>query len=178
MFYFTFATLFAQTTITLRCVIGFVSFELGPHHTSRVYAVTGNNRWIASCLTFVTWVQFIFGMYLVVFFALQPGKSLFVHPGINFLRWPAVAKAVKLPDIPFDEFQVCLFQRWRTGEMAYTIFSLVYGMFCPLPPQYLSHGGTTPLRQRCIRLSHCRVHGKRSRSCATFRGVNHFRQHR
>ena len=31
------------------------------------------------------------------------------------------------PDLPFDEFRFCFFQRWQTGEIAYIMLSLVYG---------------------------------------------------
>ncbi|KAF9643927.1 hypothetical protein BDM02DRAFT_3191081 [Thelephora ganbajun] len=88
-FYFTFATLFAQVAITLR-----------------IYAVTGNSRWIASCLYFMTLVQFAFGIYLAIWFALRP--------------------ALQVPDLPFDEYKVCFFHRWRTGEIIYIVLSLAY----------------------------------------------------
>jgi hypothetical protein len=51
---------------------------------------------------------------------------------------------VELPDLPFEEFQVCFFQRWRTGEIAYTILSLVYGMFCSPPSVSKSQRHNTP----------------------------------
>ncbi|KAF9643489.1 hypothetical protein BDM02DRAFT_3264071 [Thelephora ganbajun] len=89
MFYFSTVTLFAQAAITLR-----------------IYAVTGNSRWIASYLSFVTLAQFAFGLYLTVWFALRP--------------------AFQIPDLPFDEFKACLFHRWRTGVIIYTVVSPVY----------------------------------------------------
>jgi len=89
VFYFTLATLFAQVAITLR-----------------VYAVTGNNRWIRNSLSFITVVQFGFGMYGAVRFSLQP--------------------ALKFPDLPFDEFNLCTFSRWRPGEILNTALSLAY----------------------------------------------------
>ena len=35
--------------------------------------------------------------------------------------------AMALPDIPFDGFRICSFQRWPTGEIIHTALSLVYG---------------------------------------------------
>jgi len=88
-FYYMFATLFAQAAITLR-----------------VYAVTGKNRWIGACLCSVSFVEFVFGIYLAIRFSLQP--------------------ALQFPPIPLDTFQLCIFQRWRPGETASTVLSLVY----------------------------------------------------
>ena len=39
-------------------------------------------------------------------------------------------KAVQIPEVPLQEFQVCASQSWRAGEIAYTVLLVVYGMFC------------------------------------------------
>jgi len=88
-FYVTFSTVFAQVVMTLR-----------------IYAVTRNNRWIASYLSFITFAQFAFGLYLMIRFATRP--------------------AVSIPNLPFDEFQFCLFQQWKIGEIIYALYSVVY----------------------------------------------------
>jgi hypothetical protein len=36
-----------------------------------------------------------------------------------------------LPDLPLDEYQFCLFQRWRTSEIAYYVLSILYGTSFP-----------------------------------------------
>ena len=36
-----------------------------------------------------------------------------------------------IPDVPFDEYQFCVFQRWRTGEITFNVLSLVYGTSFP-----------------------------------------------
>ena len=46
---------------------------LTSYHTPRVYAVTGRNRWIASCLSFMTFVQVAFGTACAIYYALHPG---------------------------------------------------------------------------------------------------------
>jgi len=89
VFYFTLATLFSQIAITLR-----------------VYAVTGNSRWICTCLSFMTLVQFSFGMYFAIRLSLQP--------------------SAELPDLPLDVFELCISNRWRPGEITNTVLSLVY----------------------------------------------------
>ena len=73
MFYYAFATLFAQLAITLRLVT--TSGHLAPiaYHTPRVYAVTEKSRWVASCLYFMTFVQAALGIANVVYDAMRPG---------------------------------------------------------------------------------------------------------
>jgi len=74
--------------------------------TLRVYAVTGKNRWMGASLSMVTFAQFVFTMYLGVRFALEP--------------------ALQFPDVPLEPFQLCVFNRWRPGELTSTAFSLLY----------------------------------------------------
>ena len=38
---------------------------------------------------------------------------------------------MQVPELSFDEHQVCFFRRWRTGEIVYIALSLLYGVFCP-----------------------------------------------
>jgi len=86
-----------------------------------------NNRWIVSCLSFWSLVQFAFGVFIAVHFALLPSMSLLAglrkkHPGQT-----PISKALVLPDLPFDEYQFCVFQRSRPIKVAYTVLSLAYG---------------------------------------------------
>lgn len=39
----------------------------------------------------------------------------------------SISKALALPDLPFDEYNLCTFTRWRPGEIFNTVLSLVYG---------------------------------------------------
>ena len=73
MVYYTFATLFAQLAITLRLVATFGYLAPTAYHTPRVYAVTGKNRWIASCLHFMSSVQAAFGISNSIYYGLHPG---------------------------------------------------------------------------------------------------------
>jgi len=38
---------------------------------------------------------------------------------------------MEIVDLPFDGFHFCVFQRWRTGEIAFNVLSLLYGMSFP-----------------------------------------------
>ena len=73
MFYFVFATLFAQLAITLRLVTTAGYLIPTAYHTSRVYAVTGKNYWIASCLYFISFVQVAFGIACSIYYGLHAG---------------------------------------------------------------------------------------------------------
>jgi len=42
-------------------------------------------------------------------------------------RQTPIPKAMVIPDLPFDEYQFCEFQPWRTGKVTSTVLSLVYG---------------------------------------------------
>ena len=61
--------------IEVRRGFAFVSRGLLITYMLRIYALTMNNRWIASYLSFMTLAQFAFGMYLSIFLALRPGMS-------------------------------------------------------------------------------------------------------
>ena len=73
VFYYTFATLFAQLVITLRSVPAFDYYTPIVYHTPRVYAVTGKNRWVAFYLSLVSFAQVAFGIGGSVYYALRPG---------------------------------------------------------------------------------------------------------
>ena len=118
-------------TITLRLVT--TSDYLSPtaYHTPRVYAVTGRNRWIASCLSFATFVQVAFGIGCATYYALHPGTISFPVLRNKLLRKTRISKAVAFPDIPLDEYRTCNFQAWQTGEVTFFVLSFVYGTFFP-----------------------------------------------
>ena len=130
--YYTFATLFAQSAITMRLVTTSGYLEPTAYHTLRVYAVTGRNRWIASCLSFTTFVQVAFGMGCTIYYALHPGTISFPALRNQLLRQTQISKAVSFRYHPLDEYRTCNFRPWRTGEVIYFVLSLVYGTFPPL----------------------------------------------
>ena len=69
------ATLLAQAVLTLRSVFFYRdSFVLIMAERNRVYAVTGKNRIIASCLGAITISQFILGIYLYAYVAMRGGE--------------------------------------------------------------------------------------------------------
>ena len=75
--YYSLAALFAQLAITLRSVTTPGYLTPTAYYTPRVYAVTGKNRWIASCVSFTVFVQVAFGMGCVIYYVLHPGTISF-----------------------------------------------------------------------------------------------------
>ena len=117
--------------ITLR--LATVSSHLIPtaFHTLRVYAVTGRNRWIASCLSFTTFVQAAFGTACTIFYSLHPGTISFPALRGRLLRQTQIPKALVFPELPPGDSRTCNFQPWALGEVIYFALSLVYGTFFP-----------------------------------------------
>ena len=104
---------------------------LTAYHTHRVYAVTGRNRWIASCLSFITFVQVAFGTVCAIYYALHPGTISFPALRSKLLRQTEISKALVFSNLPPDESWTCNFQPWALGEVIYFVLSLVYGTFFP-----------------------------------------------
>lgn len=50
---------------------------------------------------------------------------------MNFPKLNSTLKATQIPELPFEEYQVCLFQSWRAGEFAFLFLSLLYGVLHP-----------------------------------------------
>lgn len=75
--------------------------------TLRVYAITGGNKWIAGGLYGLSIIQFGVGAYLCVYSSLHP---------------------LRLPPIPLEVYQMCLFRIPRFGSLLYTSFSLAFDL--------------------------------------------------
>ena len=129
IFYYTFATLFAQLTITLRSVPAPDYVTLIAYRTLRVYAVTGKNRWIAFCLYFMSFAQAAFGIASSIYNALHPGRVLLPSLRSKPLGPTQLSQAVVWPDLPLPEYQVCSSQLHKNIEMPFLVLSLVYGTF-------------------------------------------------
>lgn len=96
----------------------------------RVYAITRNIRWTASSLSFVTFAQLVFGVYLAIDFVSQPSTCPFVGLRRKSLRQALTPEAAEIPGLPgVDGYRTCAFQRWQTGEVTFLVLSIVYGMF-------------------------------------------------
>ena len=130
MFYYTFAALFAQLAITLRSVTPSGYITPTAYRTPRVYAVTGKNRWIASCLYLISFVQAAFGIANSVYDALRPGMISASSFEAKFKS--QISEAAEFPDLPLDEYRICHPRTWTSGGMIYVTLSLVYGTFVPL----------------------------------------------
>ena len=67
----------AQVVLTLRFVFcGEDGFMLIIAELNRIYAITSNNRVIASCLCVITISLFILGLYIVAYAAMRGGESV------------------------------------------------------------------------------------------------------
>lgn len=68
--------------------------------------------------------QIIFGAYSVIRIAIGPSEFL----GNFFVRarthWPL---ALVLPDIDLEEYKVCLYARFRIGELLYSNLTVAFG---------------------------------------------------
>ena len=170
MFYYTFAALFAQLAITLRLVTP--SGHLAPtaYHTPRVYAMTGKNRWIASCLYFMSFVQAVFGLANSVYDALRSGMISASSFEAKFKT--QISEAAEFPDLPLEEYQICHPRIWTSGGMIYVTLSLVYGTFFPLSVAHTPHPITS--RSRRLGLAYHRIFRETWRSCPTRRYAESF----
>ena len=45
----------------------------------------------------------------------------------EYLMEILVPKAVEIPPLPFDAYRICIFERWRTGELIFVSTALTYG---------------------------------------------------
>ena len=129
MFYYTFATLFAQLAITLRSVTASGYLMPTAHDVSRVYAVTGKNRWIVSCLCFISFVQVAFGIRGTVYYGTHPGMNSLPYVRSKHLKQTPMSKAMVIPELPLDEYRTCVFTLWKDTVVIYFVLSLVYGTF-------------------------------------------------
>ena len=111
--YYAFATLFAQLVITLRLVTP-SHYALTAYYILRVYAVTGKNRWIASCLYFMGFAQAAFGIANSVHYALHPGTIS--RLALQSKLETQISEATELPNLPFDEYRTCNFQPRTSSE--------------------------------------------------------------
>ena len=114
MFYFVVATLFAQLVITPRLVTLSGYLISTAYDTPRVYAVTGKNRWIASCLYFMGFAQAAFGIANSVHYALHPGTIS--RLALQSKLETQISEATELPNLPFDEYRTCNFQPRTSSE--------------------------------------------------------------
>lgn len=92
----------------------------------RIYAVTRRNVLLGSLLLVLISIQLCFGIYFITRTGMTPGKFLFpfIHSCglISFLAQP-------LPEIKLDAFEVCIYNRWKLGELLFTNMVIGFGMF-------------------------------------------------
>ena len=94
----------------------------------RVYAVTGRNKLIGGAFALAIAAQFCHGTFSIIWFAFGPRKSL---NHLTVRVWTNQFLVASLPEINLDPFKVCLYKRWRPGELVYYNQTIFFGKSSP-----------------------------------------------
>ena len=108
----------------------FIVFSHGPLTTYLGY-MSSQGTIVCSPATFrlYRWCRLPSGRTLQSIFRLgQVNPSLLADPWRKCLRQTLIPTASVVPDVPLEEYQFCIFQRWRTGEVVVTSLTLLYGV--------------------------------------------------
>ena len=104
----------------------------------RVYAVTGRNKLIGIVLALTIAAQFCQGTFAIIWIALHSRKA-YNHLIVRVrTHWFLVEP---LPEINLDPFKICLYERWRLGELMYYNLSTFFGTPSPSTCGIISPGG-------------------------------------
>ena len=87
--------------------------------------MTEKNKWLGGTLSCLIAVQFVFGIYLVVWTAVRPSKFFDSYPRSRVDSRPLPAQ--QLPAIPLDPFRFCISQSWRLGELVFLNIAVAFG---------------------------------------------------
>ena len=86
--------------------------------------MTGRNKFIGVILALAVTVQLCQGVFSIVWIALRPRKSL---NHLTVRVWTYQLLVESLPEINLDPFELCLYERWRLGELMYYNLSTFFG---------------------------------------------------
>ena len=103
-----------------------------------MYAVTGKKKLLNGPLFAISAAQFCFGIYAIARVATNPSKF------INRLFICAQTHqppAMPLPEINLDAFKVCVFERWRVGELIFINLATAFGTHTPSDFQHNTISG-------------------------------------
>ncbi|KAF9642340.1 hypothetical protein BDM02DRAFT_3124642 [Thelephora ganbajun] len=75
----------------------------------RIYAITGRNKFLGGVFTFLIATQICSGIFSVVWIALHPLQPL--------------------PEIDLDVFKICIYKRWKLGELIYFNTATFFDLF-------------------------------------------------
>ena len=99
----------------------------------RVYAVTGKKKLLNGPLFVISAAQLCFGLYAIARVATHPSK--FINRSLICARTHQPL-AMPLPDINLDVFKICIYERWRVGELLYINLATAFGTHPPPGFQY------------------------------------------
>ncbi|KAF9644339.1 hypothetical protein BDM02DRAFT_3122078, partial [Thelephora ganbajun] len=75
----------------------------------RIYVMTGRNKFLGGAFTFLIATQICSGMFSVVWIALHPLQPL--------------------PEVDLDVFKICIYKRWKLGELIYFNTATFFDLF-------------------------------------------------
>ena len=95
--------------------------------------MTGRNKLLGVTLALLITAQFCFGIFSAVWIALHPCKSL----NHSFVRVRTHRFLVQpIPEINLDVFKICIFKKWRLGQLVYYNATIFFGAFSPSNPRH------------------------------------------
>ena len=99
--------------------------------------MTQRNKLLGATLSVLIVTEIVFGTYSVIRIGMGPCESLdclLVRARAH--RFPVLP----LPEIDLDVFKICIYERWRLGELLYVNLLIVFGMPSSSPaPNISSH---------------------------------------
>ena len=91
--------------------------------------MTGRNKFIAGLLCFLIALQLPIGLLALIRAVLEPSNSLNYS---SIRAWTHRPLGLLSPEIDLDPFKICIYGRWRPGELLFTNTTLAFGT--PPPP--------------------------------------------
>ena len=91
--------------------------------------MTLKNKLVGSALSALIVTQVFLGIYSVIRIGMDPCEFL-NHPFVRARRAHRFP-VPPLPDIDLDPFKVCIYKRWRFGELFYVNLLIAFGMPSP-----------------------------------------------
>jgi len=107
--------------------------------------VTQRNKLLGSVLSVLIVAGIIFWIYSVIRIGMGPCEfldRLFVRARAH--RFPVL----QLPEVDLDVFKVCIYKRWRLGEVLYVNLLIAFGTLSSSSPKHKLTSGVPMMRHR------------------------------
>jgi len=95
--------------------------------------VTGKNKLIGGALALTIAVQLCHGIFSIIWLALGPRKYL-NHLTVRVRTHRFLVEP--FPEINLDPFKLCVYKRWRLGELMYYNLAIFFGKSSPSSLQH------------------------------------------